>query len=173
MALLTRRLVVLGAAGGLALLTSCSSKPAATAAQPDIVVESPWVRTTDGSTDTTMSAAFLTLSNPGDANVSLVGASTSVANMCEIHEMVKDSSGKTVMQKAPNGVAIPAGSHLHLTPGGYHVMLMGLKQPLPVGSEVTVELAFSSGQKLTVTAPVKVFSEEEDHYHGTPTPSTK
>ncbi len=129
------------------------------------MVEDPWVRTTEGATDSTMTAAFMSLVNPGDANVSLTGASTSVAMMCQVHEMVKGSDGKAVMQEAKNGVVIPAGSHAHLTPGGFHVMIMGLKQALPVGSEVTLELTFSNGTTKTVVAPVKVFTEETDHYH--------
>ena len=112
-----------------------------------------------------MTASFMTLVNPSDANVSRVGASTSVAGMAQVHEMVKGADGASVMQEAKNGVVVPAGSHLHLTPGSYHVMLMMLKQKLPVGSEVTLELTFSNGSSKTVTAPVKVFTEEQDHYH--------
>ncbi len=168
---ITRRTALALAAGsGLAALAACSSKPAASS-DPEIVVEDPWVRTTDGATDTSMTAAFMALVNPGTTNVSLVGASTSVAGMCQIHEMVKGSDGKAVMQEAKGGVVIPAGSHTHLTPGGYHVMIMGLKQKLPVGSEITLELKFSNGTTRTVTAPVKVFTEETDHYHS-PAPSS-
>jgi len=149
---------------GLGALAACSSK-ASNSSDPPILVEDAWVRTTDGATDTTMTAAFMTLVNPGDANVSLVGASTSAAGMCQVHEMVKGADGKSVMQEAKAGVVVPAGSHAHLTPGGYHIMLMMLKQKLPVGAEVTLELKFSNGTSKTVTAPVKVFTEEQDHYH--------
>jgi copper(I)-binding protein len=48
---------------------------------------------------------------------------------------------------------------------------MNLMQKLPVGSEVTLELKFSNGTTKKVTAPVKVFTEETDHYH-TPTASS-
>ncbi len=165
---ITRRTAIAVVAGtGLAALGACSSS---TSLDPAIIVEDPWVRTTDGATDTTMTAAFMSLVNPGDANVSLVGASTSVAMMCQVHEMVKGADGKAVMQEAKGGVAVPAGSHLHLTPGGYHIMVMGLKQKLPVGSEVTLELRFSNGTSKTVVAPVKVFTEETDHYHS-PSPT--
>jgi hypothetical protein len=158
-----RTAIALVAGSGLAALGACSSSTASS--DPAIVVEDPWVRTTEGATDSTMTAAFMSLVNPGDANVSLTGASTSVAMMCQVHEMVKGSDGKAVMQEAKNGVVIPAGSHAHLTPGGFHVMIMGLKQALPVGSEVTLELTFSNGTTKTVVAPVKVFTEETDHYH--------
>lgn len=149
---------------GLGALAACSSK-ASSSSDPPILVEDAWVRTTDGATDTTMTAAFMTLVNPGDANVSLIRASTSAAGMCQVHEMVKGADGKSVMQEAKAGVVIPAGSHAHLTPGGHHIMLMMLKQKLPVGAEVTVELTFSNGTSKTVAAPVKVFTEEQDHYH--------
>jgi hypothetical protein len=152
---------------GLAALGACSSS---TSPDPAIIVEDPWVRTTDGATDTTMTAAFMSLVNPGDANVALVGASTSVAMMSQVHEMVKGADGKAVMQEAKNGIVVPAGSHAHLTPGGYHIMIMGLKQKLPVGSEVMLELRFSNGTSKTVVAPVKVFTEETDHYHS-PSPT--
>lgn len=152
------------AIAGLGALAACSSKESSSS-DPAIIVEDPWVRTTDGATDTTMTAAFMSLVNPGDANVSLVGVSTSVAGTCQVHEMVKGADGKAVMQEAKGGVVIPAGSHVHLTPGGYHIMIMMLKQKLPVGTEVTLELKFSNGTSKTVTAPVKVFTEETDHYH--------
>lgn len=158
------RRTALGMVVGLGALAACSSK-ASSSSDPPILVEDAWVRTTDGATDITMTAAFMTLVNPSDANVSLVGASTSVAGVSQVHEMVKGADGKSVMQEAKNGAVIPAGSHLHLTPGGYHVMLMMLKQKLPVGTEVTLELKFSNGTSKTVTAPVKVFTEETDHYH--------
>jgi copper(I)-binding protein len=162
---ISRRTAIAVVAGsGLAALGACSSS-SGSASDPAIVVEDPWVRTTDGATDTTMTAGFMSLVNPGDANVSLTGTSSSVAMMCQVHEMVKGADGKSVMQEAKNGVVIPAGSHVHLTPGGFHIMIMGLTQKLPVGSEVTLELKFSNGTSKTVVAPVKVFTEETDHYH--------
>lgn len=170
MSISRRTAIAVVAGSGLAALGACSSSTASSA-DPAIIVEDPWVRTTDGATDTTMTAAFMSLVNPGDANVSLVGASTSVAMMSQVHEMVKGADGKTVMQEAKNGIVIPAGSHAHLTPGGFHIMIMGLKQKLPVGSEVTLELTFSNGTSKTVVAPVKVFTEETDHYH-TPSASS-
>ncbi len=156
----------------LVLVAGCagvSAAPSAPPSSPQIVVEQPWVRTTEGSKDATMSAAFMSLTNPGDADVRLVKAASDVAGMTQIHEMV-GGGDSMVMQEAKDGAVIPAGSHLHLKPGGYHIMLMMLKKPLAIGEEVTITLTFSTGQTATVTAPVKKFTEEEDHYHS-PTPS--
>jgi copper(I)-binding protein len=68
------------------------------------------------------------------------------------------------------GVTVPAASHTHLSPGGDHVMLMGLEQPLKPGDEVPISLRFSDGTTRDLTVPVKAFTEEEEHYHASQTP---
>lgn len=165
-----RRHIALGVLP-LLVLAGCSSASTATKA-PSIIIENPWVRTTDGATNTTMTALFATLTNPGSSDITLTKADCSeVAGKTEVHEMVK-VDGKMVMQEAKNGAVVPKEGHLHMKPGSYHVMLMMLKKPLPVGTEVHCSLTFSDGVTKDVTAPVKVFTEEEDHYH-TPMPSAE
>lgn len=132
--------------------------------KPKILVAQPWVRTTDGATDVTMSAAFMDLTNPGDADVTLISASADFASMVELHRMT-EVDGKKVMEKATDGIVIKAGAHQHLVSGGYHIMLMGLTKKLPIGDEVSLVLTFDNGQSETITAMVKEFTEEEDHYH--------
>lgn len=152
----------------LLALVGCSTTPAATA--PGVIIENPWVRTTDGAKDMTMTALFASISNPGSTDITLTSADCSeVAGMTQIHEMVM-VDGKMVMQEAKGGAVVPKESHLHLKPGGFHVMLMKLKKALPVGTEVSCTLSFSNGETKSVKAPVKVFTEEEDHYHS-PMPS--
>lgn len=154
------------------VVTGCAGQPAAPAGSgdtPQLVVEAAWVRTTTGAKDPSMTGAFMSIVNPGETEVRLVGAEYPDAGMVQIHEMVK-ADDKMVMQEAKGGVAVPAGGHLHLAPGGYHVMLMMLKKELLVGEEVSLTLKFSDGSTIPVTAPVKEFVEEEDHYHS-PTPS--
>ncbi|MDO4784502.1 MAG: copper chaperone PCu(A)C [Propionibacteriaceae bacterium] len=154
----------------LVLAAGCASTaPKVKAA--GIVVEKPWVRTTDGATNQTMTALFADLTNPTASDISLTSADCgSVAGKTEIHEMVKGEDGKMMMREAASGALVPKESHLHMKPGGYHVMLMMLKKELPVGDEVTCTLKFSDGATKEVKAPVKEFTEEEDHYH-TPMPS--
>jgi len=169
-------LVALAGATGCASSTPGAASSAASAtgtpsaaATSTLMVEEPWVRTTTGAKDTSMTAAFMTIVNPGDTDVKLVGADYADAGMVQVHEMVM-KDGAMVMQEAKGGAVVPAGSHLHLAPGGYHVMLMMLKKELAVGDEVNLTLHFSDGSSLPVTAPVKEFVEEEDHYHS-PMPS--
>ncbi len=171
------RLIILAVAASLALTgcaTAGSARPAAvsaTASAPQVIVEKAWVRTTEGAKDATMTGAFLSLVNPGDVEITLVKADCPLAGMTQLHEMAKEGDAM-VMREVKSGIAVPAGGHVHLVPGGYHVMLMMLKQPLRIGDEVSITLTFSTGQTTVVTALVKKFTEEEDHYHSpTPTPS--
>lgn len=129
-----------------------------------VEVQDPWVRATAGAKDTSMTAAFMVLDNTGSADAELVGATSEVAKMTELHEMTM-VEGKSVMQKIEGGLAIRAGSGQMLQPGGNHVMLMGIADELAAGDEVTVVLEFSDGSEKSVTAPVKAFTEEEGHYH--------
>lgn len=156
------------------LLSSCGSSEApptqAAATTPGVLVEDAWVRATIGAKDTTMTAAFMSLTNPGKSDISLTSATSPVAGMVQLHEMsMKD--GKMVMQEKTGGIKVPAESHAHLAPSGDHVMLMGLKQPLKPGDEVPVTLRFSDGSSHDLTVPVKAFTEEEEHYHPSTTPS--
>lgn len=165
-----RRVLALLVAIVVAPLAACSPASTSDAAVP-LLVEGAWVRTTTGTKDASMSAAFLTIVNPGATDVRLISAECADAGMVQIHEMVKVDD-KLVMQEAKDGAVVPAGSHLHLAPGSDHIMLMKLSRELAVGDQVELTLRFSDGSSLPVTAPVKDFVEEEDHYHSpTPTPS--
>ena len=114
-----------------------------------------------------MTGAFMTLVNETDHDVTLVSAKSSIAPMVEIHEVVNG-----VMQKKEGGIAIKAGETVLLKPGGDHVMLMGMTEPLLPGSEVTITLVFDDESTLEIVAPVKVVNVEQEHYHSAePTPS--
>lgn len=157
------------------LVSSCGSteKPAtqeAAVTSPGVLVEDAWVRATTGAKDTTMTAAFLSLTNPGDTDVKLTSATSPVAGVVQLHEMAMQD-GKMVMREKAGGITVPAASHAHLSPGGDHIMLMSLKRPLNPGDEVPLTLKFSDNTTHDLKVPVKAFTEEEEHYH--PTPSTK
>ena len=69
------------------------------------------------------------ISAPGGAR--LVEVRSSVAGVAELHEMTME--GTTMKMRAVPGIELPAGKAVELKPGGYHVMLMDLKQPLLEG----------------------------------------
>ncbi|MEY4493355.1 MAG: hypothetical protein RL355_704 [Actinomycetota bacterium] len=114
-----------------------------------------------------MTGAFMTLTNDSDHDMTLVGGKSDAAPMVQIHEVVDG-----VMQEKSGGLVIKARSSEVLKPGGNHVMLMGMKEPLIAGAEVTITLTFDDGSELDVTGPVKVINIEQEHYHsGEPSPS--
>lgn len=147
----------------VAVMAGCGAQATPTPSTSAVLAEDVWVRSTDNKTDTTMTSLFMSLVNPSDEDISLTSAECDVAGRVELHETV-EIDGNNVMREV-DAIDIPAGSHTHLRTGGDHVMLMDLAEELPVGSEVTVTLHFSTGQALTVTAPVKDLTEESEHYH--------
>lgn len=84
----------------------------------------------------------------------LIGASSPVAGVVEIHEMVMD--GSVMKMRAVAAVELPAGRRVDLKPGGYHVMLMDLVRPLKVGERILLELRLETKDKRLVTQPVEV-----------------
>ncbi len=102
-----------------------------------VEVSNAWVRrAVSGQSGT---GAFMKLKAP--ATTRLVGASTPVAGVAEVHEMKME--GDTMKMRAMSeGLQLPAGQAVELTPGGYHLMLMDLKQPIAVGSTVLLTLRF-------------------------------
>lgn len=155
-------LVLLGAFTGC--VAPVSSAPAVAIAQAKLSVESAWVRSTTGPEDAGMTAAFLTIVNPGDADVRLTSADCAGAGVVQLHEMVMHD-GKLVMRETEDGIAVPAGLHSHLAPGGFHIMLMKLHREFEAGDRVLLDLHFSDGGSLTVPALVKESVEEGNHYH--------
>lgn len=106
----------------------------AAAAQAQVNVQDAWVRATVAHQKAT--GAFMRLNASSDAR--LVGASSPVAGIVEIHEM---AMVKDVMQmRAVSGLDLPAGQTVELKPGGYHVMLLDLKGQVKEGDMVPLTL---------------------------------
>jgi copper(I)-binding protein len=106
-----------------------------------VTVSDAWVRgTVKGQTAT---GAFMSLKSPAD--VVLKRAESSVADKVEIHEMKMD--GNVMRMKAVPQLELPAGKTVDLGPGGYHVMLTGLKKPLAKGDKVALKLHFEGRDK--------------------------
>lgn len=100
------------------------------------------------------SAAFMKIENDTKNDVALLWAKSDAANVVELHTHdMKD--GVMKMYQVPQ-IDIKADSETTLQPGGYHIMLIGLKQkPLKEGEKVTLTLGFSNGEEQTITVPVK------------------
>ncbi|WP_328346408.1 copper chaperone PCu(A)C [Micromonospora sp. NBC_00421] len=147
--------------------SSASAAASAGTAAGVVGIRDPWVKAADKG----MTAAFGTLVNDGDADVTLTGATTSVSPM-ELHEMtMKD--GKMVMQQKQGGIVIKAKGTHALEPGGDHLMLMNLAKPVQAGDELTFTLTFADGRTQQFTAVAKPFTGAQESYapgHGQPMP---
>ena len=109
---------------------------ATTAFAGDIEIKAPWVRgTVAGQTAT---GAFMEITSKSGA--SLVGAASPVAGVTEVHEMKMDDG--VMKMRAVARLDLPAGKPVILGPGGYHVMLMNLKQMIKTGDSVPLTLQF-------------------------------
>ncbi len=104
--------------------------------------------------DGPVSAAYMVIENTGDAD-KLVSASTDVSEITEIHETKDMGNGMMGMQPVQGGLDIPANGSVTLKPGGYHIMLMKLKQDLTPGQMIKLTLTFQSGKVITLDVPVK------------------
>jgi len=100
------------------------------------------------------SAAFMEIKNTSNETISLVSATSDASKVVELHTHdMKD--GVMTMYQVPK-IDIKANSSTVLKPGGFHVMLIGLKtRPLKEEMNVEVVLNFSNGQHIKVFAPVK------------------
>ena len=105
------------------------------AAEP-VQVHGAWVRATVAGQKST--GAFMRIT--ASSATRLVGVSSPVAGVAEVHEMKMNGSVMT-MREAPV-VELPAGKAVDFKSGGYHLMLMDLKQPLLPGSTVPLALKF-------------------------------
>ena len=130
------------------LLSAAMINGAATA--QTVTVADAWVRATVAAQRAT--GAFLKLSIQG-ADATLIAASSPVAGVTQIHEMAM-SEGVMRMREVTGGVPLKAGQSFELKPGGYHIMMMDLKQPVKAGDRVPLTLTFKQGDGQQTTTQV-------------------
>ncbi len=114
-----------------------------------IRAEQAWARAT--APQQKVGGAYVTLISPDDDL--LVGVSSPVAGRAEVHEMRMDGNVMR-MREVEGGLALPAGKVVALAPGGYHIMLMDLKQPLVAGQVIPMQLRFRSAPPLDLQVRV-------------------
>ena len=112
---------------------------------------------------------FVNLKNTDKKDNVLVGASVqpSIADSTELHTHINEN-GVMKMREVKDGIPLPAGKTQKLEPGGYHVMLMDLKQPLTVGKTFPLTLKFKDGSSKQVTVRVRKMQDtmmKHDHGH--------
>lgn len=136
---------------GCATLAACGqpgSSDKAEAAGP-VVVTGVICRPTP--TGRQVTGCYLTLTAP--AADTLISISTPVAALAQVHEMRMESN-MMMMRELEAGLPLPAGQAVALAPGGNHIMLMGVAEPLKTGDSVPLTLTFATAAPVEVAATV-------------------
>ncbi len=153
-------LALAGCAQGGAPASSASASLTQNAAA--LTVSEPWVKAADSG----MSAAFGTIRNSTDKEVTVVSVTTPASSKVELHETVMGANGTMQMQAKQGGFVVPAKGEVTLEPGGNHIMLMGLAKPVLAGDEISFELKTSDGGAVDFTAQGKDFTGANENYSG-------
>ena len=134
-----------------------------TTAFAQTTVTDAWVRGTVAQQKATGLFAQITSAQGGR----LVSVSSPVAGVVEIHEMKME--GDVMRMRAVSDLALPAGKAVALKPGGYHVMLLDLKQALKAGDTVPVTLVVEGADKkresIEIKAAVRTAAAAPAHEH--------
>jgi len=135
----------------------CGALCLCAAAHAQVKVTDAWVRGTVAQQKA--SGAFMRITSAQGAK--LLEVSSPVAGIAEIHEMAMQ--GDMMRMRAVPALELPAGKPVELKPGGYHVMLMDLKQQLKPGDNVPLTLVVEGKdgkrETLEVKAPVRALAD--------------
>lgn len=135
-----------------------------------IEIKHPWSRATPKGA--TVAGGYMKLINTGATADRLIGGSTEIAGKFEIHEMSMDN-GVMKMRPLANGVEIKPGETVEFKPGSYHLMFVGITQPVEQGKRVKGTLQFEKAGKVDVEYAVEPIGgtpkgekTDEDAGHG-------
>jgi len=137
---------------GLAALTLSAVAGTPISAQSATVTASDaWVR--EAPAGRAVTGMFLVLKNTGSTERSILRGKADAGDTLELHEMKRENG---MMRMSPvQAIVVPAGGEMALRPGGYHLMLFGLKKPLVPGDTVRATLTLDDGSQVRVVAPVR------------------
>ena len=116
-----------------------------------IEIEHPWARATaEGMAN---GAVFLKLGNEGKEGDRLISAASPAAAKVELHTHIDDNG--VMKMREINAIDLAAGSAVKLAPGGLHIMLLGLIEPLKKGKAFPLTLTFEKAGAVTVQVEVQ------------------
>lgn len=127
-------------------LAACSAQP--TVPQSKIDVSNASIRLLGGEMP---AAGYMLIKNTGNLNDRLLSVKADFADMLMLHQSSVDANGIARM-KMVMAIDVPAGGEVELKPGGYHILLSGLKAGLKPGDAVTLTLEFEQAGSIIVQA---------------------
>lgn len=135
----------------MALLVAPARAAEGQAKAGDVIVSDVWSRALPAVSTT--GAAYMTLTNDGRAPDRLLRVSSPAAERAELHTHLNDDG--VVRMRPVSAIEVEPGSSIVLAPGGLHVMLFGLKQPLAAGTRFPLRLTFERGGEVEVIVQVR------------------
>jgi len=133
-----------------ALLLSTDAMQAQDVKAGGITVVRPWARATPGGAK--VGGAYLELKAAAGADDRLVAVRSPAAGVVEIHDHINE--GGVMKMRRVDGISLSSGQSVVLKPGGYHLMLMDLKQPLKQGGKLPLTLVFEKAGEVAVEAAI-------------------
>lgn len=129
----------------------------------DLNIRHPWTRATPGGA--TVGVGYLKITNTGATADRLTGGTFEGAERVEIHEMKMEGEMMT-MRSLPDGLEIKPGETIVLKPSSFHLMLIGLKQPIVPGPNIKGTLLFEKAGTIDVEYEVQAIgdSKSSDHH---------
>lgn len=123
----------------------------------DIRLIDPWVRATPPGAKVT--GGFMTLQNDGKTDDVLLSVSSPSADVVEIHQTL-EQDGMMQMQKIDK-LPIKAGQAVALQPGGYHLMLIGMRDSKEIKANwITLILKFEKSGEMEFKAPLRTTARQ-------------
>lgn len=132
-----------------------------------IEVEDAWARTSP--MVTSAGAVYMDLTSSEDDRLLSAGVESSIARSVEIHETVEanmaeglddeetediEQMGGAMAMRPVDGIDLPAGDTVSLEPGGLHIMLLELSEPLQAGQTFDLTLEFAESAERVVEIEV-------------------
>lgn len=152
------------AVAAFALTSACPVFAAGTAAD-NISASDPYVRQVPPGQ--TITAAFVVLKNSDGKDHKVVKAENPASKVTELHSHTME--GGMMKMRRLKDIEIKAKSETALQPGGLHIMMIDLKQPLKEGESIPLSLTFEDGSSKKIDAKVRKYQEEApmpmDHDH--------
>ena len=131
------------------LASTCSVGLASEFKLGALTISDPFARATAG--QATAGGGFFVVKNEGEED-RLIAAHADVATSTELHTHIHE--GDVMKMRQVDAIDVPANGSVELKPGGYHVMLMGLKAPLKEGETFPLHLTFEKAGEVIINVDV-------------------
>jgi hypothetical protein len=125
-------------------------------------IDNPWTRATPRGSP--VAGAYMTIVNKGTGPDRLIGGSMVGASQFQVHQMIEEA-GVARMRPVEGGLEIKPGQTVELRPSGYHIMVMGLQQPLQQGQPVKGTLMFEKAGKVDIEFAVLPLGATSGAHH--------